>query len=508
MSDTELLVYRATAAGVTAAVSAARRGVQVTIVEPGHNVGGMVSGGLGYTDLGDARVLGGMAKEFAVGVAEYYDVPLGHYAGPEPHVAERILTSWLERAGVTVVFGVSLVAVSTVDGRITSATGSDGTVYRAGVFVDASYEGDLLAMAGVSYRVGREGRALYGETYAGRREPAPGKHEFPPFLWPFDSNGQLSPFIHDAPTVEVGEGDGGVMAYGYRVCLSSSPDRIPFARRDGYREEDWELGRRYFALLARQGIELDAGSVLGLVPNLPNGKCDGNSIGPFSLNLLDGSNWAYPDADPVERERIRQRHRDYTQDFLYFVSSDPDVPQRVRDGMAKWGLPADEFATTGGLPHQLYVREARRMLGEYVLTEHDLLPAPVPKYDAVAMGSYHIDIREVRRTWRWLHEHPDPIPSVYNEGYLSVAVRPYQIPYRSIVPRFAECANLIVPVCVSASHVAFSSVRMEVQYQMLGHAAGLAASLALAGDRAVQRVDIGELQTRLADDGQILATPQ
>ncbi|MBV8931053.1 MAG: FAD-dependent oxidoreductase [Kutzneria sp.] len=504
MSDSELVVYGATAAGVCAAVAAARHGVQVTLVEPGRHIGGMVSGGLGYTDVGDPRVRGGLAREFASAVDDHYGVASGHYAGPEPHVAEAIFTEWLERNGVRVELGVGLASVETANGVIVSIRGTDGRDRRAGVYVDAGYEGDLLALAGIDYRVGREDRALYGETLAGRREPAPGKHNFPPYLSPFDDDGALLPLIHDAPTVEVGAGDGGVMAYGYRVCLSSAPDRIPFARREGYREEEWELARRYFALLAGQGVEITAGKVIGLVPNLPNGKCDGNSLGPLSLNLLDGSNWGYPDADFAARERIRQRHLSYTRDFLYFISNDPAVPQTVRRGIADWGLPTDEFTDTGGLPHQLYVREARRMVGEYVLTEHDLLPEPAPKYDVVAMGSYHIDIREVRRTWRWVYEHPDPIATVFNEGYLSAPVRPYPIPYRSIVPRYAQCANLLVPVCLSASHVAFSSVRMEVQYQMLGHVAGLAAVRALAGNRAVQRVDVVDLQERLAAEGQIL----
>ncbi|WP_219413134.1 FAD-dependent oxidoreductase [Pseudonocardia nigra] len=499
-----VVVYAATAAGVCAAVAAARRAVAVTLLEPGRHVGGMVSGGLGYTDLGDPRVLGGMAREFAVAVGEYYGVAPGHYAGPEPHVAERILTGWLEAAGVEVVVDAPLTAVAARDGVIASVR-AGGREYRGGVFVDASYEGDLLALAGVSYRVGREDRGRYGERFAGRPEFAPGKHNFPPYLSPFDTDGRLFPLIDDAPTTAVGAGDGAVMGYGYRVCLSGAPDRLPFPCRDGYDPAEWELARRWFALLAERGIEIGAPDVLGLVPNLPNGKCDANSIGPLSLNLLDGTQHAYPEADAASRERIRARHRDYTLDFLHFMSTDPAVPAAVRDGLGAWGLPADEFTDTGGLPHQLYVREARRMLGEYVLTEHDLFPAPVPQFDAIAMGSYHIDVREVRRTWREVYEHPDPLPSVENEGYLSVPVRPYPIPYRAIVPRFAECTNLLVPVCVSASHVAFASVRMEVQYEMLGQAAGEAAALTLADGRPVQRIDVGALQERLAGQGTVLA---
>lgn len=230
--------------------------------------------------------------------------------------------------------------------------------------------------------------------------------------------------------------------------------------------------------------------MIGLVPNLPNAKCDGNSIGPLSLSLLDGTNWAYPEADRAERERM---------------TTDPDVPPRVRAELATWGLPPDEFTDTGGLPHQLYVREARRMRGEYVLTQHDLLPRPVAQYDAVAMGSYHVDIREMQRTWSMAYEHPDPVASVFNEGYLSVRVAPYQIPYRCIVPRYDDCRNLLVPTCVSASHVAFASIRMEVQYEMLGQAAGIAAAQALATSRAVQQIDVHHLQESLHATQAVLA---
>ncbi len=464
---TELVVYGATAAGVCAAVAAARHGVAVTLLEPGRHVGGMVSGGLGYTDIGDPRVIGGMAAEFRAAVATHYGTD--RYAGPEPHVAEQIFTRWLTAAGVDVVFDAALPVVS-----------------DAAVYVDASYEGDLLAAAGVSYRVGRESRSLHGEPLAGRTEPAPGKHQFPPYLNPFSPSGELLPLIDPGSEAPVGEGDGRVMAYGYRVCLSTASDRIPFTRREGYREEEWELARRWLSLG-------DPGEVVGLVQNLPNGKCDGNSIGPLSLNLLDGSHQDYPTATPARRAEIVRRFQEYTRDFLYFMSS-----QGLLDG---WGWAADEF--DGGLPHQMYVREARRMVGEYVLTQHDLSAAP--QYDTVAMGSYHMDVREVRRTWRWVYEHPDPIPSVYNEGYLSVPVQPYQIPYRSLVPRYSECRNLLVPVCVSASHLAFSSVRMEPQYEMLGHAVGLAAVQALKKGVAVQRIDVAALQDQLHEEGQVLA---
>jgi hypothetical protein len=500
--NSEIVVYGGTAAGVTAAVEAANCGAQVVLLEPGRHLGGMVSGGLGYTDLGDSRVLGGSARRFMLAIAEHYGVPPGHYAGPEPHVAEQIFTSWLEEAGVEVVLGARLVDVDVTDGVITSLTTTAGD-YRGAVYVDAGYEGDLLAGAGVPYDVGRESRSKYGESLAGRREFAAGKHQFPPFVSPLTDDGVL-PLVHQRPLVPAGEADGGVMAYGYRVCLSQASDRVPFDRRPGYEPGEWELARRWFAVLRRNGVQPEAGDVIGLVPNLPNHKCDGNSIGPLSLSLLDGSNWDYPDADHATRSRIRERHENYTRDFLYFMATDPDVPRSVRDGLSRWGFTADEFADTGGIPHQLYVREGRRMRGEYLLTEHDLLPRPVAQYDAIAMGSYHIDVREIQRTWSVAYEHPDPVASVYNEGYLSVAVAPYQIPYRCIVPRYDDCRNLLVPVCLSASHVAFASVRMEVQYQMLGQAAGLAAAQSIRTGRAVQQIDLAALQHQLETAGAVL----
>lgn len=499
----DVVVYAATSAGVCAAVAAARTGAGVVLLEPGRHVGGMTSGGLGYTDVGDVRVLGGLAAEFRAAIADHYGVPVGHYAGPEPHVAEAILTRWLEEAGVAVVLDARLESVSVSDTVIGSVT-TRGGVFSGAVFVDASYEGDLMAAAGVPYSVGRESRSLHGERFAGRREVVPGRHSMPDWISPFLDDGSLLPQVSDRPFAEVGEGDGGVMSYGYRVCLTTAPDRIPFAQRAGYDAAQWELGRRLFRRWADAGVDVSAGHLLGLEPNLPNGKCDGNSLGPFSLSVLDASAWSYPDAGPDERERIRLHHLHHAQDFLWFLASDPSVPGPVREEMAGWGLPADEFADTGHLPHQLYVREARRMHGEVHLTEHDLVGASAWP-DVVALGSYHLDVREVQRGWRQVYEHPDPVPQVVNEGYLSVRVPAYPIPYRALTPRRADCTNLLVPVCVSASHVAFSSIRMEPQYMMLGHAAGLAAADASRREVDVQSVDVPALQEDLVAAGQVLA---
>ena len=461
---TDVAVFGGTAAGVAAAVAAHEAGAAVVLVEPGAHIGGMVSGGLSWTDVGDKRVLGGFARRFYAAVAERYGAPLWSVK-PEPHVAEEILVALLD--------GVEVVP----------------ELPDAGVYVDATYEGDLMAARGVPFAAGREPRSLYGERWAGR-QPAyrPSKHNFDVLLSPFAGDGSLlphvrAPMLDDAgwPEEALGGGDGGLQAYGFRVCLTNC-DPIPFERPEGYDPSEFALLDRYRE--AKPGAEL-----MGLVPDLvPNGKCDVNSIGPFSLNVLNGSNRDYLDGD---RAAVRAYHLRYTQCFLYHVAPEG------------WGLCRDEFADTGGWPHQLYVRDARRMLGEYVLRERDLVGARAQD-DVVALGSYNIDIREVERTWRYLPEYT-PQPAVFNEGYLSIAVPPYPIPYRCLTPKREDADDLLVPVCLSASHIAFGSVRMEPTLMLLGHAAGLAAAQAARRGVAVQDVDTCALQDSLIDQGQVLS---
>jgi len=345
---------------------------------------------------------------------------------------------------------------------------------EAAVYIDASYEGDLLAERGVPFRVGREPRDLYGERWAGT-QPAyrPSKHNFDAVVSPLADDDSMLPHVQEADDDELGVGDGALMAFQFRVCLTHR-EPIPFEEPDGYDPAEFELLDRWRA--ARPEREL-----MGLVRDLlPNGKCDVNSIGPFSLNVLDGSNRDYLEGD---REAVRAHHLEYTKRFLFHVAPDG------------WGLCADEFTDTGGWPHQLYVREGRRMLGDYVLTEHDLVESRTHA-DVVARGSYNIDIREVRRTWRLLPEFT-PTPAVFNEGYLSVPVQPYPIPYRSLTPTRDDATDLLVPVALSASHVAYSSVRMEPTWMMLGEAAGAAAAQAARRGVAVQDVDVRQLQEGL-----------
>lgn len=512
MLDADVVVYGATSAGVTAAIAAADTGARVVLLEPGTHVGGMLSGGLSWTDTGATEVLGGLTRRFYAAVGDHYGMPLWATPGPEPHLAESLVAHMLEAAGVEVVLCAPLCRVRMDGTRIGSVVTAAGAA-AAGTFLDASYEGDLLAAAGVRYRVGRESRRLHGETWAGC-QPAtrPGKHNFGVLVSPFRHTGRpddLLPFVrapqmdcHGWPSDRLGEGDGALQAYAFRLCLTDRPsNRLPFPEPQAYDPSRFELLARYLEAVGERAV---AGELMGLVPDLlPGGKCDVNSIGPFSLNLLDGSNRGYPDGDPQTRRAIHDHHLAFTQSLMYFLCHDDRVPASVRSDMRRWGLCADEFTDSDGWPHRLYVREARRMVGSYVLTEADLIGRRRHD-DGIGMGSYNIDVREVQRTWRYLPEF-DRVAAVFNEGYLSVRVDPYQIPYGCLVPRADECTNLIVPVCVSASHVAFSSLRMEPTYMVMGEAAGRAAVEASRSGAPVQHLDVAGLQADLHDRGQVLS---
>jgi hypothetical protein len=499
----DVAVYAATAGGVIAAIAAATEGMRVALIEPGRHVGGMVSGGLGWTDSGNPQVIGGLALEFYERVARAYGVETWKFVGPEPHVAERIFREWLAELGVTLLFDARVERVLTSERRITGLITGGGQRIVAQVVIDASYEGDVLARAGVPYAVGRESAGLYGERWAGRLPIVPNQHQIDAPVRAFrdEQSRELLPLIHSRPLAREGEGDGGVQSYCFRLCLTRDPvNQLPFPRPEGYDPDQFELLRRYLAVA---GARVRARTLIGLVPHLPNQKCDVNSIGPISTNLLDGSSWEYPDADYPRRQEIWDRHLRYTQGLLYFLANDQSVPEHIREELSGWGLCKDEFADTGHWPHQLYVRDARRMRGEYLMTQADLEGSRL-KYDSVGLGSYNIDIREVQRVYQWVSRYPNLVAETFNEGYLSAPVRPYAIPFRSLTPRYEDCENLLVPVCVSASHVAFASIRMEPQYMILGHAAGVAAALAVKEQLAVQRVPVAPLQRALRAQRQVL----
>ena len=501
----DVVVYGATAGGVITAIAAANEGASVLLLEPGQHVGGMLTGGLSHTDFGDRAVIGGLAIDFYQKVAEHYGTDLYFWRGPEPKVGEQILRDWLRKSGVEVIYGQRVGEVEKEKTTINRITMLSGKQYQGRIFADATYEGDLLAKAGVSYTVGREGVAQYGESWAGRQPLSAPSHNFLLPVSPFvdKSRDKLLPLIHKQPLVPVGEADAGVQAYCFRLIMTNnSENRIPITRPEDYDSARYELLRRYMYALKPQSLRET--QIFHPTINLPNGKAEINSAGAISTNLSDGSNWAYPDADYPLRDSIWQDHISYTRGLLYFTTSDKSLPESVKDEAKEWGFCKDEFADTQYFPHQLYVREARRMRGEYVLTQHDMM-SNVRKYDGIGMGSYNMDVRHVQRTYHWVSHFPELAPEIINEGYMSIPVKPYEIPYRALLPKYEECSNLIVPVCLSSSSLGYSSFRMEPQYMIAGHAAGVAAAMAAAQDQELHKLNTVALQEKLKGQGQIIS---
>ena len=497
----DVVVYGGTAAGVIAAVAAAREGKTALIVEPGRHVGGMVSGGLGATDFGNRAAVGGDSREFFDRVRRHYVATYGADSPQvkdcsdgfrfEPHVAEEVFRAMLAEAKVAVVFGSPLGRVEKEGARVASIESTTGDAFVATAFVDASYEGDLMARAGVKYAIGREGRDEYGESLAGVQARSPA-HQWPVAVPALGPDGGPLPTVQAGATGPAGSGDGKTQAYNYRVCMTDrAENRAPFPKPPGYDPARFELLARYLGL--KPGLKVGQ---LMHPARMPNGKTDTNNNGPFSTDHI-GGNWDYPEADAAGREQIRLDHVAYVQGFLYFLANDPRVPGPLRDEMAGWGLARDEFADTGHWPHQLYVREARRMVGSYVMTQADIMDDRT-KVDSVGLGSYNTDSHHVQRTVQ-------ADGSALNEGDFQERVAPYAIPYRSLVPRPTECPNLLVPVCMSATHVAYGTVRMEPVYMILGQASGVAAALAVDEKVPVQAVPIERLAARLAARGAILS---
>ncbi|WP_114751625.1 FAD-dependent oxidoreductase [Pleomorphovibrio marinus] len=499
--STDVVVYGGTASGVTAAVAAAKEGMSVAIIEPGYNIGGMVTGGLSHTDYGDRTVIGGLAVEFYKKVAEYYDTHVFYWRGPEPHIGEKIFKDWLAENNVEVFYGKRVEIVEKSDGVISKMITTDGTEIYGKVFIDAGYEGDLMAKAKVGYTLGREGVKEYNESWAGRQPVTFTSHQITGRISPFnnDREKELLPLVHHRPMVSIGEGDQGIQSYCFRLIATDNPENmLAWAKPENYDPNTYELARRYYR------ANPNAGPLIGFWPTLPNGKSDINSSVGISTNLLDGSSWEYPEADYAKRDSIWQWHKDYTLGLAWFLATDPEVPDHVRESMEKFGLCKDEYVNNQNFPHQLYVRVARRMKGEYFMTQHDLMTDTV-KYDAIGMGSYNIDVREMQRSYIEISRFPDMKYETYNEGYLSIPVAQYEIPYRSLVPKFEECTNLIVPVCVSGSALAIASIRMEPQYMLMGESAGVAAAMAVQSGRAVQHIDIYELRKKLKYNNQVLS---
>ncbi|HYK95614.1 MAG TPA: FAD-dependent oxidoreductase [Candidatus Dormibacteraeota bacterium] len=496
-SGWDVVVYGATPAGIAAAIAAARGHVKVALLEPTDHIGGMMTSGLGASDVGIRDTIGGLALEFFDRLGVEYRIA-GSGSAPSwnftPGVAERTFTEMLAKAGVTVDLHARLRevgGVGEVDHRITRLTTTDGRAFTARVFVDATYEGDLMAQAGVSFTVGRESSARYGESLAG---VGPIKQELPA-MDARAPDGSLAPGVATDPLGPVGSADGHVQPYTFRLCVTTTAsNQAPFPQPAGYDPGRFLLVARHLQALQAAGKTPTLASVMTLTP-LPDQKADLNAAGPLSTDLIGGSG-GYPTASYAVRQAIWDEHYRYEAGLLYFLGHDPSVPASISGALAAWGLCRDEFADSNNWPPQLYVREARRMISDVVLTQADLTTQRV-KQDSIGLGSYRFD------------GHPDllvagPDSTLYYEGFISAPIGGrYDIPYSILVPKASQVRNLLDPVTVSASHVAFASIRMEPQYMIMGEAAGSAAALAVKSGVDVQRVDIAALHAILRANGVI-----
>ncbi len=522
--DYEIVIYGGTSAGVTAAVQATRMGKSVVIVCPDKHLGGLSSGGLGFTDTGNKAVIGGLAREFYHRIWKHYDNPEAwkwqtrqQYGNRgqgtpaidgkqrtmwifEPHVAERVFEDFVAQHKIPVYRDRWLDrqrGVAKQNGRITAIKTLCGETYAGRMFIDATYEGDLMAAAGVSYQVGRESKATYGEQFNGvqtgvlhhRHHFGAVKQKISPYVVPDDPSSGLLPRISPDPPGEYGAGDKRVQVYCFRMCLTDHPEnRVPLPKPEGYDPTQYELLVRIFDAGWRETFQK--------FDPIPNRKTDTNNHGPMSTDNI-GMNYDYPKADYARRREIIQEHETYQKGLMYFLANDPRVPGEVRSKMSRFGLAKDEFVDNGHWPHQIYVREARRMVGSFVMTENELRKRrPTP--DSVGMGSYTIDSHNVQR-------YVTPEGYVQNEGDIGISTKgPYQIAYGSLVPKRGQAENLLVPVCVSSSHIAFGSIRMEPVFMILGQSAATAAAIALDDELPVQDVPYSRLRAQLLNDGQIL----
>lgn len=519
--EADVVIYGGTSAAVIAAVEVAQSGKSVIIVSPDKHLGGLTSGGLGYTDTGNKAVIGGLSREFYHRVwlhyndssawvwqkhSEYGNKGQGTVAMDgenrtmwifEPHVAEKVFEDFVKENNIAVYRNEWLDrenGVAKNDGKIVSFTTLSGKTFKGNMFIDATYEGDLMASAGVSYQVGRESRDTYGEQWNGVQTGVlHHKHWFDkkisPYKIPGDSSSGVLPRISTEYPGDYGAADNKIQAYCFRMCMTNHPEnRVPFPKPENYDSTQYELLVRVFDTGRKDWFEK--------FDNIPNKKTDTNNHGPFSSDNI-GMNYDYPEGSYDRRREIIKEHQDYQMGLLWFVANDPRVPEDIRTKMATWGLAKDEFVDNGNWPHQIYVREARRMIGEYVTTENDvLLKREVPQ--PVGMGSYAMDSHNVQR-------YITPEGYVQNEGDIGVnPPAPYSISYGSIVPKKEECTNLLVPVCVSSSHIAFGSIRMEPVFMILGQSAAVAASIAIDKKTSVQEISYDELKTRLQERKQIL----
>jgi hypothetical protein len=516
----DVIIYGGTSSAVIAAVQVMKMGKSVIVVSPDKHLGGLSASGLGFTDTGNKAVIGGLARDFYHRLylhyqdeqawkwqkkSEYGNVGQGNVAIDgelrtmwifEPSAAEKVFEDlvreyeipvrreeWLDREN-----GVEL-----SEGRITSITTLGKKRFEGRIFMDATYEGDLMAAAGVAYHTGREGMEKYGEQWNGVQTGVlhHGHHfrsHISPYVVPGDPTSGVLPRISTEDPGEYGEEDHRIQAYCFRMCLTNVPEnRLEITRPEGYDSVQYELLVRIFESGWRQ--------VFNKFDPIPNGKTDVNNHGPFSFDNI-GMNYDYPDGSYERRLEIIQEHTLYQKGLLWFLRSDPRIPEEVREEMARWGYAKDEFTDNGGWPHNIYVRESRRMISDYIMTENEVLGKnPVDR--SIGMGSYTMDSHNTQRYIK-----PDGF--VQNEGDIGVKTPPYQIDLGSILPAEEECTNLLVPVCLSCSHIAFGSIRMEPVFMILGQSAATMAVMAVEEKRGIHDIPYESLKARLLEDGQVL----
>lgn len=489
----DLIVYGGTSSGVMSAVSAAREGLSVLLVANGSSIGGMTSGGLGYVDVGKSFTIGGLTNNFFERNAAYHGGSGVNYR-VTPSGAEEIFYKMLADYNVDVVLNTRLnekTPIRTSNGYIESIITESGQIIEGRYFIDSSYEGDLMAASGVSYIVGRESESTYNEPGAGKQNLFTFKR-----LNPYDNDGKLLPDIYMGKVGLLGAADTKTQAYNFRLCLTQNPDNfIPIEKPVGYNPKRYEL---LLQTIQNSSKEITLTSIVSIA-KLPEEKTDFNNNGMFSTDLINGS-WSYAESNYKQRDSIWEDHKNYVQGFMYFLGNDSRVPESLRNEVLSWGLSKDEFTETGNWPHQLYIREGRRMIGEYVMTQFDAWDN-AKKENTIGMGSYMIDSHYVRK---FVDEEDGILKMEGLTGHQPV--RPYEIPYTAITPKKEQCKNLLVPVCISASHVMYGSLRMEPVYMILGESAGTAIAQAFKNNfQVVQDIDITLLQEKLKQNGQILS---
>jgi hypothetical protein len=517
--DADICVYGGTSAGIVAAVAAAKRGRSVVLLQPGTHLGGMSTGGLGLTDYGKRHVIGGMSRQFYRDLGKHYSKEEEWYF--EPHAASGVFDRLLSGTAVVVRRGQFLDTVAMTAGRIVSVKMLGGLTVTAKQFIDATYEGDLLAKAGVSHHIGREDNQKYGETLNGAQVLQ--WHQFSHAVDPYvvegvPSSGLLPGVEPIDMSQQIGRGDQRLQAYNFRVCMTDDPAlRVAWKKPTGFDPKQYILAARWFSgekdqynehLHAHEPGTIPVPRKFDVFPNRTAGghrKTDTNNHGAVSSDFI-GNNWRWPFASYQEREEIFQAHVTYQQGYYWFVANDPSIPERYRQAYSVWGLPSDEFTDTGHWPHQLYVRESRRMISDYVITEGDCRGTRIAT-DSVGMGSYTLDSHNCTR-FVWT----DPVtgkPRVRNEGDVQVPpTDPYPISYRAIVPSRGQCANLFVPVCISASHIAYGSARMEPVFMVLAESSAIAADIAIREKIVVQDVPYDALRPELLKAQQVLELPK